>query len=45
MIPELGIVLLLVARIRGEERVMRRYLEGYREYMQKTVYRLLPGVW
>lgn len=45
MIPALGIVLLLVARIKNEERVMMRDLEGYAEYMQKTVYRLIPGVW
>ena len=45
VIPALGIVFLLVARILDEERVMIRDLEGYREYMQKTVYRLIPGVW
>lgn len=45
MIPALGIVFLLVARILDEERVMIRDLKGYSEYMQKTVYRLIPGVW
>lgn len=45
MIPALGIVALLVARIKNEERVMMRGLNGYQEYMQKTVYRLIPGVW
>ena len=45
MIPALGIVLLLVARIRNEEQVMMRELEGYPEYMQRTVYRLIPGIW
>ena len=45
MIPALGIVLLLVARIRNEEQVMMRELEGYPEYMQRTVYRLVPGIW
>jgi protein-S-isoprenylcysteine O-methyltransferase Ste14 len=45
MIPALGIVLLLVARIKDEERVMMRDFEGYPEYMQKTLYRLIPGVW
>lgn len=40
MIPALGIVLLLVARIKDEERVMMRDLEGYPEYI-----RLVPGVW
>lgn len=45
MIPALGIILLLVARMRDEERVMMRDLDGYAEYMQKTVYRLIPGIW
>lgn len=45
MIPALGIELLLVARIKDEERVLMRDLEEYPEYMQKTVYRLIPGVW
>ncbi len=45
MIPALGVVVLLVARIRNEERVMMRDLKGYAEYMQKTMYRLIPGVW
>lgn len=45
MIPALGIVLLLIARLRHEELVMVRDLEGYPEYMQKTAYRLLPGIW
>jgi len=45
MIPALGIVMLLMARIRNEERVMIRELAGYQEYMQKIRYRLIPGVW
>ena len=45
MIPALGVVALLVARIKDEERVMIRDLNGYPEYMRKTVYRLIPWVW
>lgn len=45
MIPALGIVALLIARIKNEEGVMMRDLKGYTEYMHKTVYRLVPGVW
>jgi len=45
MIPALGIVLLLIFRILDEERLLVRDLEGYTEYMQKTAYRLIPGIW
>lgn len=45
MIPALGIVALLIARILNEERVMLERLNGYSAYMQKTIYRLIPGVW
>jgi protein-S-isoprenylcysteine O-methyltransferase Ste14 len=36
---------LLVARIFGEEKLLTRGLEGYREYLQKVRYRLVPHVW
>jgi protein-S-isoprenylcysteine O-methyltransferase Ste14 len=32
-------------RILNEEQVLERDLPGYREYKQKTKYRLLPGLW
>jgi len=44
-IPSLLIIPLLVARIRNEESVLGSELKGYKEYMQKTKYRLLPGIW
>ena len=44
-IPSLLIIPLLVARIRNEESVLGRELKGYKEYMQKTKYRLIPGLW
>ena len=36
---------LLMARILGEETMLARELEGYREYMQKVRYRLVPFLW
>src|SRR4030042_1569534 len=45
MIPSLLIIPLLVARIRNEESVLGRELKGYKAYMQKTKYRLIPGIW
>jgi protein-S-isoprenylcysteine O-methyltransferase Ste14 len=36
---------LLVARIAGEEALLRDGLAGYREYTTKVRFRLVPGVW
>lgn len=44
-IPAGALVAVLVARIRNEELVLAKELEGYLEYMQITRYRLIPGVW
>lgn len=38
-------VLVFVARIVDEEKALQEQLDGYREYMQKVHYRLVPGVW
>jgi protein-S-isoprenylcysteine O-methyltransferase Ste14 len=45
MIPAILIIPFIVARIRNEESVLGRELKGYKEYMQKTKYRLVPGIW
>lgn len=45
MIPALLNVPVYVVRIVTEERVLERDLAGYRDYMQTTRYRLIPGVW
>ncbi|MBM4307396.1 MAG: isoprenylcysteine carboxylmethyltransferase family protein [Deltaproteobacteria bacterium] len=45
MIPALLIIPLLVVRIRNEETMLGRELKGYKEYMQKTKYHLIPGIW
>jgi protein-S-isoprenylcysteine O-methyltransferase Ste14 len=38
-------VLLLAARILGEEAVLRDGLPGYRDYAARVRYRLIPGIW
>ena len=45
LLPALLIVPILVLRILNEEKVLAEQLPGYRGYMQKTRYRLIPGVW
>jgi protein-S-isoprenylcysteine O-methyltransferase Ste14 len=35
----------LILRIFGEEKLLARELEGYKEYSQKVRYRLVPHVW
>jgi protein-S-isoprenylcysteine O-methyltransferase Ste14 len=37
--------LLVALRILGEERVLRRGLEGYSDYMLRVRWRLIPGIW
>ena len=37
--------LLIVKRLKGEEELLERELEGYKEYKQKVKYRLIPFVW
>ena len=44
-LPSIGFIFLLVARAKNEEELLVHELKGYREYMQKTRYRLFPGVW
>jgi protein-S-isoprenylcysteine O-methyltransferase Ste14 len=41
----LALTPLLMARIQGEEGMLARELEGYREYMLKVCYRLIPFLW
>lgn len=43
--PFLLIIPLLAYRIRNEEEVLKRELEGYEEYCKKVRCRLVPGVW
>ena len=41
----LATVGLLILRIFGEEKLLARDLDGYKEYLQKVRYRLVPHVW
>jgi protein-S-isoprenylcysteine O-methyltransferase Ste14 len=41
----LVLMVLLVARIVGEEKMLARDLQGYREYTQQVHYRLIPFIW
>ena len=36
---------IIVKRIEGEEEFLENELAGYREYMQKVKYRLIPFLW
>jgi len=40
-----ALTLLLMARIRGEEALLIRDLEGYRQYTLNVRYRLFPFLW
>jgi protein-S-isoprenylcysteine O-methyltransferase Ste14 len=45
LVVGLGLVLVLVVRIRGEEALLVRELDGYAAYRDRVRYRLLPGLW
>ena len=36
---------IIAKRIKGEEEFLEKELNGYREYMQKVKYRLIPFIW
>jgi protein-S-isoprenylcysteine O-methyltransferase Ste14 len=44
-VPSLALIPLLAARAKNEEQLLLTDLPGYREYTQKTRYRLIPWVW
>jgi protein-S-isoprenylcysteine O-methyltransferase Ste14 len=44
-VPWAVLAVALVRRVRFEEDLLRRELEGYAEYMQQTRFRIVPGVW
>jgi protein-S-isoprenylcysteine O-methyltransferase Ste14 len=37
--------MLMIARMFNEEKFLVENLDGYKEYLQKTKYRVIPGVW
>ena len=45
LIPMATIPVALVLRIMNEEKVLRRDLPGYKDYCEKTRYRLIPYIW
>jgi protein-S-isoprenylcysteine O-methyltransferase Ste14 len=45
LIPCIAAILLIVIRTYLEDRTLQKELEGYLEYVKRTKYRLLPGVW
>lgn len=45
MLPLVLLLILLVVRIKGEEKELLANLEGYKEYVMRTKYRLLPRIW
>ena len=45
LLAGLALTMLLMARVRGEEVMLARDLEGYREYTQNVRYRLFPFLW
>jgi protein-S-isoprenylcysteine O-methyltransferase Ste14 len=45
MIFFIPVIILIIFRILNEEKVLTRDLKGYKEYMKKVKYRIVPGVW
>ena len=45
IIPVIAAPVLLVIRIINEEKVLKKDLNGYEDYMKKVKYRLLPFIW
>ena len=45
VLPALLLILVYVARIRNEEKVLAEKLPGYGEYLQRVRSRLIPGIW
>ena len=44
-IPTILLVVVTVIRTSLEDRTLQEELPGYKEFTQKTRYRLLPGIW
>ena len=45
LIPAVLTIPIMAARALNEEELLKRDLAGYPEYMQKTKFRLIPGIW
>lgn len=44
-VPAILLVIVMVTRTALEDKTLQAELPGYKEYAQKTRYRLLPGIW
>lgn len=45
LIPTILLVIMIVARIKNEEQILTKELVGYEAYLQKTKFRIIPGIW
>ena len=45
LLSAFAMMLVVVFRIRDEEEMLIKELDGYAEYMKKTKYRIIPGIW
>ena len=45
LIPAGAILLLFILRTELEDRTLQKELEGYQEYVTKTRFKLVPGIW
>lgn len=45
LIPCAIVILTIILRIIHEDKMLQEQLEGYKEYAQKTRYKLIPGLW
>jgi protein-S-isoprenylcysteine O-methyltransferase Ste14 len=45
LLGNVHLIFVIVFRILNEEKVLKKELAGYKEYMQKVRYRLIPGLW
>ena len=43
--PAGAVILLFIIRTKLEDQTLRKELEGYEAYAQRTRFRLLPGIW
>ena len=45
LIPCVCIIITIILRTIREDKMLHEQLEGYKEYAQKTRYKLIPGIW
>ncbi len=45
LVPGIFSIAALVARTHFEDKMLQKELPGYKDYVRKTRYRLLPGIW